>query len=122
MLFNVSTMKLKGVRSDDGVPFTLLTDEQIRTQLDLWISKGIIPNDNLLSVNMNKRVRSVSSDTLTTSDLYLQANAKGYSLPNGVKDTIEYRNGKYYFVKRVDDTDLNNLVELSPYVETEIEA
>lgn len=114
--FNVSQMKLKGVKDDNGTPFTLLTNAQIKTQLDLWVSKGIIPNDNLLSVNMNKRVRSVSSDTLTTSDLYLQANTKGYSLPNGVKDTIEYRNGKYYYVQRVKKYTLqaSDVISVSP--------
>jgi hypothetical protein len=30
----------------------------------------------------------------------------GYRVPNGVEDTIEFRNGKYYFVKRVQEYEL----------------
>lgn len=37
------------------------------------------------------------------TDLFLQPNKLGYKLPNGVADTEEYRNGKYYFVKRVQE-------------------
>lgn len=35
--YNVSTMKLNGVKSDNGIPFSELTNEQIKTQLDTWI-------------------------------------------------------------------------------------
>ena len=199
--------------------FDLMSDAEIKAQMDLWVANGTLPNDNVLAVNMNKRVRSVgknlfdksvkvpnifttvtdipdgvritgtyyaqfnirlkgnntyimkwvnttisgtpytswrylyndltisrqiqsnasllaekdviaihlyvasatsaSSDftqiqleqgTVATSyvpyantDLYLQANKVGYKLPNGVADTIEYRNGKYYFVQRVQE-------------------
>lgn len=196
--------------------FDTMSDAEIKAQMDLWVQNGTLPNDNVLAVGMNKRVRSVGKnvfdgvlikgqslgadglltssairvsslnytnvqgstayrltnfDTLsgtkvfivvqydknnvvldrnisvTTSfttlpnarkirftfydgglvqdysnatqfqlelgstatsyvpyantDLYLQANKVGYKLPNGVADTIEYRNGKYYFVQRV---------------------
>ena len=58
-------MKLKGVKNDDGP--TLLTENKLKEQMDLWVSKGIIPNDNLLSVNMNKRVRSVGKNLFDKS-------------------------------------------------------
>ena len=41
-----------------------------------------------------------------SSEMYLQANANLNRVPNGVKDTIEYRNGKYYHVKRVQEKTL----------------
>jgi len=44
---------------------------------------------------------------------YILANKEGSKLPNGVKDTIEYRDGKYYHIQRVGehilvDADVNN--------------
>lgn len=36
-----------------------------------------------------------------SNDLYLDSLPNLNRLPNGVKDTIEYRNGKYYYVQRV---------------------
>ena len=32
--------------------------------------------------------------------MYIAPNVKGYRLPNGTKDTIEFRNGKAYYVQR----------------------
>lgn len=45
--YNVSQMKLKGIKDDNGTPFTLLTDAQIKTQLDLWVQTRF-PLDVLL--------------------------------------------------------------------------
>ena len=36
-----------------------------------------------------------------SSSMYLDSGEVGYSLPNGVKDTIEFRNGQAYHVQRV---------------------
>jgi hypothetical protein len=36
-----------------------------------------------------------------SSSMYLDSGKVGYSLPNSTKDTIKFRNGKYYRVKRV---------------------
>jgi hypothetical protein len=47
--FNVTDMKLKGIKNDEGVPFTLLTNEQIKTQLDLWVQTRF-PLDVLLTM------------------------------------------------------------------------
>jgi hypothetical protein len=210
--------------------FDLMTDANIKTQMDLWVSQGVLPNNNIQAVAMNKRVRSVGKNlaggsllevlnnfyigintsnyaiitnnnsrivrfsvipsttyvwkdfgtsvsdggwryedknknlisgtnasfglnqfTFTTpancffvsltsgkaqilqpqleqgstattfapytdSDAFLQPNTLGYRVPNGVRDTIEFRNGKYYFVQRVkrlvlqesDITEFNN--------------
>ena len=49
-VFNVSTMKLKGVKDDNGTPFTLLTNTQIKTQLDLWMATQF-PLEVLLQMN-----------------------------------------------------------------------
>ena len=38
-ILDISKMKLKGVKNDNGVPFTLLSVEQIKTQLDYWINE-----------------------------------------------------------------------------------
>lgn len=46
-VYNVSQMKLKGVKNDEGVPFTLLTNAQIKTQIDLWVQTRF-PLDVLL--------------------------------------------------------------------------
>lgn len=48
--FNVSQMKLKGVKADNGTPFTLLTNAQIKTQLDLWMATQF-PLEVLLQMN-----------------------------------------------------------------------
>lgn len=37
--YNVSTMINKGVKDDNGIPFSDLTNEEIKTQLDTWISE-----------------------------------------------------------------------------------
>jgi hypothetical protein len=219
--FNISTLIANKQYSPlFNTTFDLMTDANIQTQMDLWVSQGILPNNNIQAVAMNKRVRSVgknlfneivvtgnrntsnveAADTArartnaytllkpntqyifkapagfriltivfydynktyisgtgfntneatftmpsnahyvrvtflkntptdvitefstlqnftqleegstattfapyTTSDAFLQPNTSGYRLPNGVRDTIEFRNGKYYFVKRVQE-------------------
>ena len=231
-VFNISTLIANKTYSPMfNTTFDLMTDADIKTQMDKWVQDGTLPNDNVLAVGMNKRVRAVGKNLfdidnagivqgnlaglgsphqgnelvatdrirtkyikvkpnttyrlflnnpsiywvekvmyydanfissgltegtafasssgafITTSktkylrivfmkssgasitpqefiqaipqvqlelgstatsyvpyantDLYLQPNKLGYKLPNGVADTIEYRNGKYYFVQRV---------------------
>lgn len=53
------------------------------------------------NIQIEESPAATSYTPYVSSELYLQANEDLFSLPNGVKDTIEYRNGKYYFVKRV---------------------
>lgn len=118
-LFDKDLQPIASVSFSGGPETFTTTSDTKYIRLTVDISDG---GTRLNALQLEKNTISTNYAPYTTSDLYLQANAIGYSLPNGVKDTIEYRNGKYYFVKRVDDTDLNNLVELSPYVETEIEA
>jgi hypothetical protein len=43
-----------------------------------------------------------------SSSMYLDSGEVGYSLPNGVKDTIEYRNGKFYHIQRVQEYTLQS--------------
>jgi len=38
-LYNVSQMKINGVKNDDGIAFADLTNEQIKSQLDIWITE-----------------------------------------------------------------------------------
>lgn len=47
--YNASTMKLKGIKNDAGMPFNLLTNTQIKTQLDLWVQTRF-PLDVLLMI------------------------------------------------------------------------
>ncbi len=51
-----------------------------------------------------------------TTSLYLQGDKLGYS-SNEVRDTIEYKNGKFYFIQKIDPSTMNPIL---PYVETEI--
>jgi hypothetical protein len=162
--------------------FDLMSDANIKTQMDAWVTRGELPNDNIQSVSGNKRYKAVgvnlfdksqyatsyaykikvkpstayvwsastayktydkdlnelvsaTGTTVTTgstavyiafsgvanvdtfqleqgstattyqsftdTELYLQSNQNLFRVPNGVKDTIEFRNGKYYYVQRV---------------------
>jgi uncharacterized repeat protein (TIGR02543 family) len=182
--------------------FDLMSDAEIKAQMDLWFANGTLPND-LMGVDFNKRFTSVgknlfdktkyatdyaykikvkpstayvwsastayktydnqgvevASDTGTTkttsaytyyiafsgvanvdtfqleagstattyvpfakSEMYIAPNVKGYRLPNGVKDTIEYKNGKYYYVQRVQEytlqaSDVNGIDTSFNYVD-----
>ena len=181
--FNISTLIANKQYSPIyNTTFDLMSDEQIKAQMDTWVQNKTLPND-IMAVDMDKRVTSqgkqlfdkskyatdyaykisvkpstqytwsisalyktydkdmneVSSGTNTTltvasnvyyiafigianidtfqleqnsvattyenyrsTSMYLDTGGKvGYSLPNGVKDTIEFRNGKAYYVQRV---------------------
>jgi hypothetical protein len=217
--FNITTLIANKQYSPlFNTTFDLMTDANIKTQMDLWIAQGELPNNNIQAVSMNKRVRSVGKNLFdgkfekgaisidsgidtatdnfsirnigfikinantsytysnsltftnnrfywynsnfnyisyiqantatspsnatyvrfrtfssvensligstqiqleensiattfvpyTTSDAFLQPNTLGYRVPNGVEDTVEFRNGKYYFVKRVQEYTLLN--------------
>jgi hypothetical protein len=82
--------------------FDLMSDANIKLQMDDWVQNGTLPSD-IKAVNMNKRIRSVNADETITTDLFLKPNKMGYSY-DGVLDTIEYENGKAYFVQRVNNT------------------
>jgi hypothetical protein len=60
-----------------------------------------------------------------STSMYLDSNEKvGYSLPNSVKDTIEFRNGRAYHVQRVklDTTVVKNATFTSPFNLTNVRA
>ena len=161
--------------------FDLISDAEIKIQMDTWVQDGTLPND-IMSVDMDKKItgvgknlfdkskyatdyaykisvkpstqytwsvsalyktydkdmNEVSSGTNTTltvasnvyyiafsgisdkdtfmlvngsvvgtyenyrsTSMYLDSGKVGYQLPNMVKDTIEFRNGKAYHVQRV---------------------
>lgn len=44
---------------------------------------------------------STTYEPYVSTEMFLQANAEGYRVPNGTKDTIEIRDGKAYYVQRV---------------------
>ena len=51
VVINILQMKLDGVKNDEGVSFTLLTDEQIKTQLDLWVQRRSFRNNKSTTSN-----------------------------------------------------------------------
>jgi hypothetical protein len=38
--YNITEMKLKGIKNDNGVLFANLTNEEIKSQLDIWVENG----------------------------------------------------------------------------------
>jgi len=213
ILFNISTLiSNKQYSPIFNTTFDLMSDADIKTQMDAWVTSGELPNDNIQSVSGNKRYKAVgknlfdgntelgtiltstgvespsstkirtsyikvkpsttyimsSTDSTnddykyfydidkvfistsfnakvsfttpsncryvrfiqdvgttniqleqgstattyvpyTSTEMYLQPNQQLNRVPNGVKDTIEYRNGKFYHVKRV-HLDFNNIL------------
>jgi hypothetical protein len=74
-------------------------------------------NDVLQSVAFDKRIRSYNEDESIHTDMYIQGGGQGYSAGD-VKDSVEYRDGKYYKNNRVGtvssiDTVMTELNELS---------
>ena len=74
-------------------------------------------NDVLQSVAFDKRIRSYNEDESIHTDMYIQGGGQGYSAGD-VKDSVEYRDGKYYKNNRVGtvssiDTAITELNELS---------
>ena len=85
--------------------------------LEYYLSVRQVETGNDGSVNGNRRLRSYNQDRSTYTDLYLEA-PRLYEY-NGTHDTIEYRNGKYYHIQRVDTTVPEVLTEP---IETEVNA
>lgn len=66
------------------------------------ITIEIISNDNLLNTfQLELGSTSTQYEAYQHSDMYLRSGEMGYRVPNGTKDTIEMRDGKAYFVRRV---------------------
>jgi hypothetical protein len=73
-----------------------------------YIRYSTDPNtlENQRSVQLEQGSTATTYEAYTNSVMYLQGNEQLNRLPNGVKDTIEYRNGKYYHVQRVQEYEL----------------
>jgi hypothetical protein len=66
--FNISTLianKQYSPLYEDT--FDNLTDEQIKTQMDLWVNNKTLPNANLLATSFDKRIRSVGKNLFDNS-------------------------------------------------------
>ena len=100
--YNVDTLKAnKQFSPQYDTTFDLMSDSEIVAQMDAWVADDTLPNDNIQSVSGNVRVRSVDEDVTEQTEMYLQPNRQAYSVPNQVKDTIEFRNGRAYFNRTV---------------------
>ena len=88
-LFNISQMKLKGIKNDDGVPFANLTNEEIKSQLDIWVENGfptvveklVSKSDNLFNAKFNTLSSLASENLISNSDLLIDSNSDG--IPDG---------------------------------------
>jgi hypothetical protein len=181
-LYNISTLIARKQYSTlYSTTFDLMSDAQIKAQMDLWILNGTLPDTDLMSAGFNTAITSYSKNlfnkvlyvtnyaykinvkpstlyawsastayktydkdlvevvsatgtSVTTSAatyyiafsavanvdtfqleytvatayepsvhsrMFIKGNAQGYILPNLTKDTIEFRDGKGYYVKRL---------------------
>jgi hypothetical protein len=57
-------------------------------------------------IQLEQGTTATDYEPYVDTELYLQGDCSLHSLPNGVKDTIEYRNGKFYHVQRVQEYEL----------------
>jgi len=94
-----------GSTSDPFVPtstltaftFTTTAGKSIKEICWRFLTTGWTRVENL---QIEEATAASAYEPYKSTDLYLQANKVGYKLPNGVCDTIEVRNGKYYYVQR----------------------
>jgi len=64
--FNISTLiSNKQYSPISNTTFDLMTDAQIKTQMDAWVASGELPNDSIQSVGGNKRVKAVGKNLAT---------------------------------------------------------
>jgi hypothetical protein len=87
--YNVSDMKLKGIKNDNGIPFTNLTNEEIKSQLDIWVENGfstvvsklVSKSDNLFNAKFNTLSSLDSENLISNSDLLIDSDGDG--VPDG---------------------------------------
>jgi hypothetical protein len=78
-LFNISTLIANKQYSPlFSTTFDLMSDAQIKAQMDLWVQTGTLPN-SIMAVDMDKRVTSVGKNLFD-------------------KDIANYRSGGYYSI------------------------
>ena len=88
-VYNVSQMKLKGIKNDNGVLFANLTNEEIKSQLDIWVENGfptvveklVSKSDNLFNGEFNTLTSLASENLISNSDLLIDSNSDG--IPDG---------------------------------------
>jgi hypothetical protein len=73
--------------------FDLMSDSEIKAQMDLWVQNGTLPN-NILSENMNKRYRAVGKNLFDRNDIVLSEEAN--SLTGILQPTVNNRNRTNY--------------------------
>ena len=89
LLYDIEEFKNKGIKNDNGVLFANLTNEEIKSQLDIWVENGfptvveklVSKSDNLFNAKFNTLSSLDSEDLVTNSDLLLDDNSD--STPNG---------------------------------------
>lgn len=93
--YDVSDMISKGVKNDEGVLFSALTDEEICLQLDIWeeqgypthINKLISKNDNLFNGTF-KTISSLASEILNDNfDMMVPRASPNQDIPFGFTST-----------------------------------
>ncbi len=97
----------------DGTSSNIATPSTIDTVFSLTTTAGktvsyISVNysnsgGNTIYTNFQLEVGTTATtyEPFAKSEMYIAPNVKGYRLPNGIKDTIEFRNGKHYYIQRV---------------------
>jgi hypothetical protein len=66
-----------------------------------WIQYAFTTATFLNNTQLEVGTVATTYEPYRSSSMYLDSGEVGYSLPNGVKDTIEFRNGQAYYVQRV---------------------
>ena len=74
MTYNITDFKKAGVKNDDGVPFANLTNEEIKSQLDIWVENGfptvveklVSKSDNLFNAKFNT-ISSLDSENIVVN-------------------------------------------------------
>jgi hypothetical protein len=79
--FNVSDMKLNGVKNDAGIPFTLLTNEQIKTQLDKWVQRGVSGTTKVKPSIAN--IHNISNSTIGVVTETIESHKYGFITRRG---------------------------------------
>jgi len=87
--YNISQMQRKGIKNDAGIPFAQLTNEEIKSQLDIWVENGfptvveklVSKSDNLFNGKFNTLTSLESENLISNSDLLIDSNSDG--IPDG---------------------------------------
>jgi len=71
-LYNISTLIARKQYSTlYSTTFDLMSDAQIKAQMDLWILNGTLPDTDLMSAGFNKRARSIGKNLFDRMNIYI---------------------------------------------------